>query len=249
MFNRPFTDMVRSSLIRLLAERARDSTVQLAPSSLPTLMFSPDDVVAFVDLQNFHYFLKENCKVAATQVHIPNLLHAFAAEHGLTVKGIHVVTGIHARKRDPQAYEAMAKRIKWLQRCGAQVTSIPLQYQIDPASGASRPHEQGVDVRLASELLRAVGLGLRRPLLVSQDRDLAQALLVAAEMCRERGFELEAFSPSLAGADDWEHNGKCGMHGLAGTTRLPMSVDMVRRFTRPDTPRVGSTRSDGYAAA
>lgn len=95
--------MVRTQLIRVLAQQARESrATSLAPAALiaaaepvaPALRYTPSDVVAFVDLQNLHYFLKENCRVAATQVHIPDLLRAFGAQHGMPLRDIQIFTGI-----------------------------------------------------------------------------------------------------------------------------------------------------------
>lgn len=82
---------------------------------------------------------------------------------------------------------------------------------------------------------------------MSQDKDIAQAILVAGEMAAERGRSFQAFTPELAGAE-WEFNGKCGMHGLQGTTRLPMSVELVRRFVRPERLRAAETVPDDLEA-
>ncbi len=244
MFNRRFMDLVRTQLIRVLAQQAREARAggqAAVPSPLMepvahALRYTPSDVIAFVDLQNLHYFLKENCRVAATQVHIPDLLRAFGAQHGMPLTDIHVFTGIHDPRREPHRHESMSKRLRWLNRCGAKVTVLPLSYYTDRETQVVRAQEKGVDVRIASEILRAVNDGLRQAIVISQDKDIAQAILVAGEMAAERGRSFQAFTPELAGAD-WEFNGKCGMHGLQGTTRLPMSVELVRRFVRPDRQR------------
>lgn len=245
MFNRRFMDLVRIQLIRVLAQQAREARaagqVPAAPSApaeqlAPALRYGPRDVIAFVDLQNLHYFLKDNCRVAATQVHIPDLLRAFGAQHGMPLTDIHIFTGIHDPRREPQRHESMSKRLRWLSRCGAKVTALPLSYYTDRETQVVRAQEKGVDVRIASEILRAVNDGLRQAIVISQDKDIAQAILVAGEMAAERGRSFQAFTPELAGAE-WEFNGKCGMHGLQGTTRLPMAVELVRRFVRPERQR------------
>lgn len=236
MFNRRFMDLVRHQLIKVLSEKARTAATGQIDAPSPALRYGPDDVVAFVDLQNLHYFLKENCRVPATQVHIPNLLHDFAQKNGLNLTEIHIFTGIHDFRRDPHRHDAMSKRLAWLRRCGCRVTALPLYYYTDRETKEIRAQEKGVDVRIGSEILRAVHDGLQKVILISQDRDIAQATVVANEMAIERGREFTAYSPELAGAD-WEHNGKCGLHGLSGTVRLPLSVEMAKRHLRPERPR------------
>lgn len=251
MFNRRFMDLVRTQLIRVLAQQAREAKAAgqvPAEPAAPALRYKPSDVIAFVDLQNLHYFLKENCRVAATQVHIPDLLRAFGAQHGMPLTELQIFTGIHDPRREPQRYESMSKRLRWLSRCGAKVTALPLSYYTDRETLVVRAQEKGVDVRIAREILRAVNDGLRQAIVISQDKDIAQAVLVAGEMAAERGRSFQAFTPELSGAE-WEHNGKCGMHGLQGTTRLPMSVELVRRFVRPERPRDADSMSEGSLEA
>ncbi|MEJ6002626.1 NYN domain-containing protein [Paucibacter soli] len=242
MFNRQFMDLVRHQLIRVLAKQARSARDQ-KPSE-PALRYTEEDVAVFVDLQNLHYFLKENCRVAATQVHIPNLLRDFAAVHRMDLREIHVVTGIHDPRREPQKHEAMVKRLRWLERNGVKVTALPLSYYKDHSTQEVRVQEKGVDVRIASEILRAVNDGLTRAIVASQDKDIGEALVVAQDMARERGRKFTAFTMALEDTT-WEHNGKCGMNGLRGTVRLPIGVDLVKRHVRPDrAPAEREQRSD-----
>ena len=229
MFNRRFMDLVRVQLIRVLSQQARQATSK--QTAQPELRYGEDDVVAFVDLQNLHYFLKDNCRVAATQVHIPHLLREFAGSNGMPLTELQIFTGIHDASREPHKHDTMAKRLRWLERCGARVTALPLSYYTDRETHAVRAQEKGVDVRIASEILRAVNDGLRRAIVITQDKDIAQAIHVAGEMAAERNRTFRAFTAVLDGAE-WEHNGKCGINGLLGTTRLPMSVDLVRRHLR-----------------
>ena len=241
MFNRRFMDLVRTQLIRVLAEQARafKATPERPPAEIQELRYGPNDVAAFVDLQNLHYFLKENCRVAATKVHIPNMLNAYAAEHGMALKELQIFTGIHDQQRDPHRHDAMAKRLRWLERCGAKVTALPLSYYTDRITKEVRAQEKGVDVRIASEILRAVNDGLRRAIVVTQDKDIAQSVIVAGEMAAERGRTFHAFTPELADSS-WAPNGKCGVHGLHGTVRLPLSVNLVNRYVRAERPRLDS---------
>ena len=145
---------------------------------------------------------------------------------------IYVFTGIHDPKREPQRHESMAKRLRWLERNGCRCIALPLSYYTNRETHEVTAQEKGVDVRIGSEILRAVNDGLRRCLVTTQDKDIAQALHVAGEMAAERGRGFWAFTPELAGAE-WEHDGKCGLHGLRGTTRLPLSVELVRKHVRP----------------
>lgn len=233
MFNRRFMDQVRQQLIKVLAQQARQARAA-EPSS--DHRYGSSDVVAFVDLQNLFFFLKENCRVPATQVHIPDMLREFAQMHGLRLDGMRIFTGIHDPRREPIRHETMAKRLRWLERNGAKVIALPLSYYTDRNTQEVRAQEKGVDVRIASELLRAVNDGLRRAIVITQDKDIFEAIRVATEMALERGREFTAFTPYLVGAE-WEHNGRCGMHGLKGTTRLDFPVALARRHSRPERPR------------
>lgn len=234
MFNRRFMDLVRNQLIRVLAQQAR--AVQHSKAGPAALRYNPNDVTCFVDLQNLHNFLKHNCGVAATQVHLPNMLHEFGLSHGLRISELHIFTGIHDPAREPQRHEHMAKRLRWLSHRGAKVTALPLSYYTDRETKEVRAVEKGVDVRIASEILRAVNDGLCHAIVVTQDKDIAEAVQVAAEMSEERGRRFYAYSPELTGAD-WEFTGKCGMHGLRGTRRLAFPVSLAQKHTRPERPR------------
>ena len=234
MFNRKFNDAVRHRVINIQAAEARAAKLNAPAANVPT--YGPTDVIAFVDLQNLHYFLKENCRVSATQVHIPNLISDFSRAHDLPLKELRIFTGIHDRKREPQRHDAMALRVKWLQRCGAIVTTLPLSYYLQKGTGETRAQEKGIDVRIGSEILRAVNSGLRRAVVITQDKDISQAIKVAAEMAMERGFEFKAYSMTLEDAE-WEHSGKCGMYGVAFTEKLPIDVDFVMGYVRAERPR------------
>lgn len=241
VFNRRFLDAVRQRLINLQAAGPAGASADNRPRT-----FAHDDVVAFVDLQNLHYFLKENARVPATQVHIPDLLREFAASHGLRIRDINVFTGIHDARREPQRHEAMANRVRWLERNGVRVTTLPLSYYTCKTTGQVRAQEKGVDVLIGAELLRAVTAGLRRAIVVTQDKDLAQAIRVAREMAEEVGDSFEAYSMELHGTE-WEPNGKCGMHGVAHTQRLPIDVKFIERFVRED--RRGGMRANSQDVA
>jgi uncharacterized LabA/DUF88 family protein len=227
MYNRRFMDAVRLRVINILGHGApRSAAVQ-------GLRYRPQDVVAFVDLQNLHHFLKENCRLPATQVHLPNLLREFALQHGLPLKEIRFFTGIHDAHREPHRHEAMVKRLRWLERNGCKVVALPLSYYADrDVPGLFRAQEKGVDVRMGSEIVMAVNDGLSRALVVTQDKDLSQAIKVAGDMAQERGAVFEAFSPELEGAQ-WEHNGRCGLHGIQFTSKLSFSVELARKHVRP----------------
>lgn len=224
MFNRRFHDAVQHSLINIQASENR---------ALPA-SYGPQDAVAFVDMQNFHYFLKDGCRVSATQVHLVNLLRDFGKLHGMPLTEMHFVTGIHSQAQEPQRYDAMMKRIRWLEKQGAHVILIPLVYRKERGTNTLIAHEKGIDVRLGSEIIRAVNQGLQKILVVTQDRDISQAVKVANEIARERGNELKAYSMVLTGAA-WEPNGKSGVNGIDFTQKLPIDASFVKKYERENT--------------
>ncbi|MCZ8256951.1 MAG: hypothetical protein O9327_14960 [Polaromonas sp.] len=225
-----FTNAVRAHLV---AHFASSRTSGHDPASPPPLhSYGPEDIVAFVDFQNLHYFLKESCRVPASQVHMPNLLHEFGEMHSLPITQMIFVTGIHDPRREPIRYQAMAKRVRWLRFCGARVITIPLVYMNKPESGLVAV-EKGVDVRLACELMKAVFGGLRRGIVVSQDIDLGQSILTAKDVAQQMGRSFTAFSPRLDGAT-WDRSARSGLHGLHGSTTLPFPVELARKHCRPE---------------
>lgn len=228
MYLKQLSEVIRHRLINVLSESARASE---ADEDARGHRYSADDCVAFVDLQNLHHFLKENCRVQPTDVHIVNLIREFGAANGLGITEILAFTGIHDPAKEPEKHEAMVRRIRWLQSQGVRVCSLPLYYRTDPDNGKVRAVEKGVDVRIASEMLRAVSRGLRNVLIVSQDSDLSEAVRVGREIAEERGHQLQAYSPALVGTQ-WPHNGRCGMNGVPLTKKIPMSLDLVRRHVR-----------------
>jgi uncharacterized LabA/DUF88 family protein len=244
MFNRRFEDAVRHRLINIQAAEAR-AAKQGAPA-VQAPAYGQDDVAAFVDLQNLHYFLKENCRLPATQVHVPNLLRDWSRAHDLPLRELHIFTGIHDRRREPQRHDAMANRVRWLERMGCIVVTLPLSYYTQKGTNEVRAQEKGIDVRIGSEILRAVNGGLRRALVITQDKDISQAVKVASEMALERGSEFKAFSMTLVGTD-WEHNGKCGMYGVAFTEKLPIDIDFIQGYVREERPR-SEVPASGVAA-
>ena len=171
-----FAELVQHLAISALADSARGR----GPAMPQT--FGPGEAAAFVDLQNFHYFLKFGCGVNPTCTNQPELIKEFARSHGVNLVGMHFFTGIHSPEREPVKYGAMVRRIHWLRKCGAAVTAIPLQYY--GRGSTARVAEKGIDVRLVAELLRCVSRGLRKALIISQDKDIAHSLDVAREMNR-----------------------------------------------------------------
>jgi uncharacterized LabA/DUF88 family protein len=210
---------------------AKTQTPPVEASATDAGKFQSGDVVAYIDMQNLHHFLKENCRVPATQVHLPNLIHEFAAVNNFKLKELRFYTGIHDATREPHKHEAMAKRIRWLERNKCKVVALPLSYYSDKGSGEIRAQEKGVDVRMSSEILRDVNDGLQRALVISQDKDISQAIKVATEMAAVRNVNFHAYSPRLEGAT-WVHNRMCGMHGIEFTTTIPFHVDLPRKHLR-----------------
>lgn len=232
MFNLAFLSAVQRQALNILS-RGLLSGQGSGPAVAPAARYRPDDAVAFVDLQNLHHFLKDNCRVAATQVHIPDMLREFAQLHELPLREIRIYTGVHDPAREPERHESMMKRLRWFERRGCRVITLPLSYYTDRTTQEVRAQEKGIDVRIGSEILSAVDDGLCRALVVTQDKDIAQAIKVAEEMAAKRRTRFQAYSPVLEGAD-WEHNGRCGMNGIAFTNKLAFHVSLARKHARSE---------------
>lgn len=235
MFNPNFIAHVRHTLINVFARNAR-----LGANSNDK---TTEDVTVFVDLQNFHYFLKENCRVHPTRVHVPGLIRAYVEQHGMRLKELRIYTGVHDPRRDEKKATKMKRRVRWFESEGAVVRTLPLVYYHDPITKELRFQEKGVDVLLASELLQAVMKGARRVMVVSQDHDLAQGIRIAADVAKEQGYKLKAYSPIPVGMN-WEHNGRCGIHGIDYTTRLNMDISLVRQFERDEEGHMPTVHDD-----
>lgn len=211
------------------------------PAEQPPLTESADGAVVFVDLQNLHNFLGDQCGVNPYQFNMVDFLKEWGASYGIPVAEIRVYTGIHSDLREPEKAAATTKRLNWLARQGVKVFTSKLAYAVDHTTGLTRAREKGVDVRLASELIQAVACeGVSRVILITQDNDLSQAVDVARSICRSRGVRLQAFSPELKDRSRASGKMRCGFRGIHMTDKLDVPIYLVdkhstdRRLVRRD---------------
>jgi hypothetical protein len=238
MLSNRFTTAVVRALVNVQANILR---TQDQPPAL-SRKYSPDDTVAFVDLQSLHFLLRDNFDIKSNHVHIPNLVKEIGKKNSLNLKSMFIFTGIHDPKKSPDRYDSMQKRLLWMERSGAQVFTIPLSYYVDHNSHTTRTRGKGIDVLICSELLRATSLGLRKILLISQDPELAIAIRVATQMADANHEKLEAFSIAIQGDDGWISKA-VNAGGINETTKVPLHKSLVTIFARIDTDEVGSTAS------
>lgn len=138
--------------------------------------------VAFFDGQNLYYHAK-----AAFGYHHPNydpikLTDAVCAARGWTQRGVRFYTGTPLYTKSQMWHGYWSKRLLAMRRSGILVTHRVLRYQdesiVQPDGSAtviSVPHEKGIDVRLALDVVRmARQTQFDVALIFSQDGDLAE---------------------------------------------------------------------------
>jgi len=221
LFNRTFTDAVRHRLINVMAT---------AMPAIETTDKAIDGVSVFLDYQNFYFVLKNGFKVPPKQTNIPALLREFVESHGMLVKDIFLYTGIPDKTRDPVGHQEMEKRLSFWRRSGVKVRALPVLYIHNRSTGNTTVREKGIDVTLASELVRSVMDGANRILVVSNDKDIAQSVRIAGEVALSKKRKLEAFSviPSEVNVPELRMSG-LGVDGVHFTRRLELSASLVRK--------------------
>lgn len=230
-----FVTRVRTEMLRVLTRSPAAAAATGQPAKNPE--FTPTDTVAFVDYENFFHVLKRGFGVAPQSVHMPNLLKELARANGLSLKGQHYFCGLHDRRRDSARHEARRKRIAWLEKHGAEVTALPLTYYSEGGE-SNLAREKGVDVALASEMLRCVAGGLQRAILITNDRDIGASIATAERLAADNGRELSLFTvacqvsgPGMQGV---------GLDGLMGTQRLALNHSLVSKHL--DERRTGEAK-------
>jgi len=211
----------------------------------------------FIDLQNFNSFLSSCCGVNPFRLHIVNFMKEWLHFNGMSVGQIRIYTGVPDERIEPARAEAVHKRLSWLHGTGARIFTHKMAYSRSRENGEQRGREKGVDVRLASELVEAVAVrGVRRVVVVTQDRDLVQGLDVARNICMMRGEYLHAFSPELRDLSRLPQNDdragpRCAHWGIPLTGKLEVPLDLVDRYTdnlennvRHEPVRVSETAPD-----
>lgn len=190
----------------------------------------------FIDLQNFNSFLSSCCGVNPFRLHIVNFMKEWLHFNGMSVGQIRIYTGVPDERIEPAKAEAVHKRLNWLHATGARIFTHKMSYSRSRETGEQRGREKGVDVRLASELVEAVAVrGVRRVVVVTQDRDLVQGLDVARNICLMRGEYLHAFSPELRDLSRLPQNDdragpRCAHWGIPLTGKLEVPLDLVDRY-------------------
>jgi uncharacterized LabA/DUF88 family protein len=138
--------------------------------------------VSFFDGQNLY----QRAKNAFGYYH-PNydplkLAEAVCAANGWERRGVRFYTGMPSQAEDPMWSSYWANRSRAMSRAGILVYSRPLVYQqveIPTEDGSTSikmvPHEKGIDVRLALDVVRlTLGNQLDVAILFSQDQDLSE---------------------------------------------------------------------------
>ncbi len=148
--------------------------------------------VAFFDGQNLYRHAKD-----AFGHHYPNydpkkLLAAICSREGWAEHGIRFYTGTPAFDKDVLWHGYWSNRLLAMRRAGILVTSRVLRYhdtEITQADGTveiiSVPHEKGIDVRLALDVVRlARSNQLDVAVIFSQDQDLAEVVEDVIDIAR-----------------------------------------------------------------
>jgi uncharacterized LabA/DUF88 family protein len=218
LFNRRFVDQVRHRLINVMSPALLS---ERGPAR------HEDGVSVFIDYQNLYFLLKNAYRVIPLQIHIPNLIHQVAADNGLVVNEMFLYTGVPDDKLEPKRAQMMRRRLAWFKYLGVTVRTAPMHYAT--ISGRTTSMERGIDVMLASELMKQVNDGARRVMVVSQDKGFAQSLIIAAEVAMSKGKVLEAYSLCADGVDleDLKARG-VGHDGLYMTRPLPLHANLVK---------------------
>lgn len=219
-----FVARVRTELLRVLTRAPASAATSHRPAV--RVEFAPQDAMAFVDFENFFQVLKRGFGVEPQAVHMPNLIRDLARANGLMLKGQHYFCGLPDRRRDGARHESRRKRIAWLEKHGATVTALPLTYYSEGGE-TNLAREKGVDVALASEMLRCVAGGLQKAILITNDRDIGASIASAQRLAADSDRELTLYTvacqlsgPAAAGI---------GLDGLVGTQKLALSSALLAR--------------------
>lgn len=148
--------------------------------------------VAFFDGQNLFRHAKEAFGHFHPNYDPKKLFDAICSQHGWEAHGIRFYTGTPALDKNPQWHAYWANRLLTMRRAGILVTSRVLRYhdtEVTQADGTvetiSVPHEKGIDVRLALDVVRlARSDQMDVAVIFSQDQDLAEVAAEVREIAR-----------------------------------------------------------------
>src|SRR6266849_7591237 len=115
----------------------------------------PRRVAVFIDYQNCYKAARESFFDDANDVswrgqffpHMLANLLASKGEGGYSLPFIGIYAGIAANSREPKTFAARRKQVAVWEKTGVTVFTRPLQYPRTWPNG--KPHEKGVDVKLA----------------------------------------------------------------------------------------------------
>lgn len=167
--------------------------------------------MAFFDAQNLYRHAKDAFESDLThEYHHPNFdpikLHArVAAEMGFTPTLTRLYTGVPVALENKMWADYWNNRVLALKRAGVHVFTRELRYYPGIMADGSRgniPHEKGVDVRLALDVVRcARKKEFDAAIIFSQDQDLSEAADEVREIAREQGRKIEIISAFPCGAE------------------------------------------------
>ena len=220
MFNRRFLDSVRHRLINVMSPslQSRNSKPKGAE----------DGFTIFVDYQNFYFHLKTVYEVNAQQVNLSELFESLARANGFQISEVLLFTGVPDAERDPRGSGKIQRRLAFFRHTGIQVFTAPMVYVNDHKESRTRAMERGVDLMLASELIKKVNAGVSKIMIVSNDKAFAQSVRIAADVAMGNGKVLEALSVIPLGFDPESLRMRgIGAEGIDFTTRIGLSQDLV----------------------
>jgi|LNFM01.1.fsa_nt_gb hypothetical protein len=220
MFNRRFLDSVRHRLINVMSPSLQSR--KLKPKGVE------DGFMVFVDYQNFYFHLRTVYEINAQQVNPLQLFESLAQENGFKIAEVMIFTGVPDAERDPKGSAMIQRRLAFFRHIGIQVFTAPMVYVNDRKEGRARAMERGVDLMLASELIKKVNAGVSKIMIVSNDKAFAQSVRIAADVAMGNGKVLEALSVIPEGFDPESLRMRgIGAEGIDFTTRIGLSQELM----------------------
>lgn len=165
-------------------------------------------VAVFIDYQNCYRaaresFFDDHNDPSWMGQFFPNMLANLLASKGgldyaLTFVGVYA--GIAANSREPKTFAARRKQVAVWEKTAVTVFTRPLQYP--RAWPREKPHEKGVDVKLAIDLvMKAIWEEFDVGIVASCDTDLTPAVEAVLAM-RERSGKLDVEVVAWKGRDN-----------------------------------------------
>lgn len=158
----------------------------------------PIYAMAFVDGQNLYQHAKEAFG-HYHQNYDPLKLHALVcAANGWTPNLVCFYTGVPTAAEDPRWAGWWSNKVLAMKRAGVNVTTRPLRYRTQYAfdqNGDEKtitvPHEKGIDVRLALDVVsRAVLKQFDVGVIYSQDQDLSEVVVDIKKIAAAAGRDI-----------------------------------------------------------